>query len=421
MRLLTLRMSEGWSAYVSSQKPRIARLLSLGCLLLLGQFGQAQVVINEIFPNGTVELKNITDSTVNVANYWLCDFPDYQRISNSNLACGTTNLPAGAILTVDDFMTIDPADGEMGLYINGSFNQASSIIDYVEWGSTGHGRASVATAAGIWTNGDFAPAFSMGESLEYDGMGDASTDWGATDSPTVCNENSNAPVCDVEGGSIELEIGGTSTSICVDGIGDPLGVTVSGSSGPIGQWIITDDANTILVPSANPPFDFDGAGTGTCLIWYIRYESGLMGNMMGNNLSDLTGCFDLSNPVTVIREEADGGTVSLEGGGNSASICVDGIADPLTIEHQTDAPNLTYNYVITDDVNTILAISTSNIIDLDGAGTGVCRVWGWSYRGLNANDFLNRPLQDLQDADCSDISEDFVEVIREAADGGTVN
>jgi len=59
------------------------------------------------------------------------------------------------------------------------------------------------------------------------------------------------------------------------------------------------------------PFDLDGAGVGTCLIWYIRYEDGLTGKEVGNNLSDFEGCFDLSNTVTVYREEADGGTVAL--------------------------------------------------------------------------------------------------------------
>ena len=158
----------------------------------------------------------------------------------------------------------------------------------------------------------------------------------------------------------------------------------------------------------------DGAGVGTCEIWYIRYEmgSGFGGNIVGNNLTDLTGCFALSNPITVIREAADGGTVSLADGTTSATIIIDGIPDPLEVEHITTAPNLTFDYVITDDNDIILAIAADGPIDLDGAGVGVCRIWGWSYRGLDETAFIGLPLADLQAADCSDISSNFITVNR---------
>ncbi|WP_157811784.1 hypothetical protein [Tenacibaculum sp. SZ-18] len=48
--------------------------------------------------------------------------------------------------------------------------------------------------------------------------------------------------------------------------------------------------------------NFDGAGVGECLIWYIRYEDGLEGLEIGRNASDLKGCFDLSNSMTVNRD-----------------------------------------------------------------------------------------------------------------------
>ncbi|MEL7124267.1 MAG: hypothetical protein AAFO07_32830, partial [Bacteroidota bacterium] len=162
----------------------------------------AQVVINEILPNGTVELKNIGDTTVDVSGYWLCDFPAYQRISDSNLQCGATSMNPGDILTVDNFNTISWDDGEMGLYTSSAFSSSAAIVDYVEWGSSGHGRSSVAVAAGIWSTDDFVPAFSDEESLQFDGDGNESSDWAATSSPTICAENSNVVECLVEGGTI---------------------------------------------------------------------------------------------------------------------------------------------------------------------------------------------------------------------------
>ncbi|MCD2261062.1 hypothetical protein, partial [Psychroserpens luteolus] len=80
-------------------------------------------------------------------------------------------------------------------------------------------------------------------------------------------------------------------------------------------------------------------------------------------------------------------------------------------------------YVITnEDASVILAISPSATIDLNGAGVGTCQIWGWSYRGMadNGASFIGGPLADLDAAECSDISDNAVNVIREAADGGTV-
>jgi len=48
-------------------------------------------------------------------------------------------------------------------------------------------------------------------------------------------------------------------------------------------------------------------GAGTCLIWYLRYEDGLVGLEPDLNANDLMGCFDLSNSVAVVRTEASSG------------------------------------------------------------------------------------------------------------------
>ena len=92
---------------------------------------KGQVIINEIQANGTVELKNIGNSTVNVANYWLCDFPAYQQIENSNVICGDMMLGAGEILAVDNFNTIAGDDGEMGLYSSSSFSSSDAIVNII--------------------------------------------------------------------------------------------------------------------------------------------------------------------------------------------------------------------------------------------------------------------------------------------------
>ena len=219
-------------------------------------------------------------------------------------------------------------------------------------------------------------------------------------------------------GSISVSgTGETEVGICVDGVGDPLDISVAApSQGEFSGWVITDNTDgTILALPPGPPFDLDGAGPGVCDIWYVRYDGALTGLEVGENVADVEGCFDLSNPVTVYRQEADAGTVALADGSNSVSICAgDGIGDPLEIVPEGYSDFLSYRYVITDNSadNTILAISDSNIIDLEGAGEGICLIWGWSYTGLNPDDFIGEPAVVLEQETCSDLTSIFVEVNR---------
>ncbi len=103
-------------------------------------------------------------------------------------------------------------------------------------------------------------------------------------------------------------ISGGPFTFTVDGTPDMVsGITLDSSTatGANGTWVITDDQNNIL---GLPPtlmdvegVDFDAAGVGVCLIWYMRYEDGLTGLAMGNNVADLQGLYGLSNSITVTR------------------------------------------------------------------------------------------------------------------------
>ena len=221
-----------------------------------------------------------------------------------------------------------------------------------------------------------------------------------------------------DGGTISTE---DNTNICVDGAPDPINVDVMGSEGSNEGWIITDDSNNILALPPAPPFDLDGAGVGTCFIWYIRYENGLTGNETGNNLSDLSGNFDLSNSITVTRETPDGGTITLADGSTSLEQCAENII--FEVAHTTTAANLSYWYIITDENNNILNFQNSTAgttVDLTGAPSGTCRIWGWSFSGEPAPT-MGDPISTLTDGDCEVISADFITVGREVPDGGVID
>jgi len=164
----------------------------LPIVLLSYTTAHGQIVINEIrASDSNIELKNIGASTVDISTYWLCEFPTYNQLNSTATVCGDLNLDAGEIVMVDLTFSLSATDGELGLYINSDFGNPAGIVDYVEWGSTGHVRSIVAQAAGIWTAGDFVPAWDDCNSLEYDGSGDLSSDWVPQNEPTMpCIENS---------------------------------------------------------------------------------------------------------------------------------------------------------------------------------------------------------------------------------------
>ncbi len=99
--------------------------------------------------------------------------------------------------------------------------------------------------------------------------------------------------------------GDTSLTICAgDGITNAFDVNLTGQSDTSNSgWIITDDQLNILALPPAPPFDLDAVGPGICLIRGLNFEGGLAGAEAGGNATDLMGCFDLSNPITVDRQD----------------------------------------------------------------------------------------------------------------------
>lgn len=149
-----------------------------------------EIMITEILPGDVIELYNNTDNPVDVSDYWLCTFPTYDQVNNFEIICGSYTIPPGETLVICGW-SIDPLDGELGLYTINSFNSADAIVDYVEWGSTGHQRSSVAIAAGVWTTGEFIPSLEDGMSAQKTDMGNFTSSAWQMASPLICQAFSN--------------------------------------------------------------------------------------------------------------------------------------------------------------------------------------------------------------------------------------
>jgi len=223
-----------------------------------------------------------------------------------------------------------------------------------------------------------------------------------------------------EAASIETTDGLTVVDIVVqEGINDTIELVVTGGSGENSAFIITDRLSNIIgINELSNSFDFENSSSGTCFIWHINYADGLEGLLLGENLSDIEGCFELSNAITVNKTAItiEGGVLSTTAFQTQLEICVgSGPVDPIElILNLNEGPN--FQWVITDNNGIILGLPTATPIDLSLAGPGICNIWNLSYSavtGLAVGENIN----DI--AGFFDFSNPVV-VTRTQADGGNI-
>ena len=184
--------------------------------------------------------------------------------------------------------------------------------------------------------------------------------------------------------------GGPYTFVAGDGTADTVSnVSIAGSpAGANKSFIVTDAAGNILgLPGdldALKGVNFDGAGVGECLIWYIRYEGEITGLEAGMNTNNLSGSFDLSNSISVNRVAApDAGTLT---GGPYTFTSGDGVADNVSNIAITGTPvGAKKSFIVTDEAGNILGLpgdlDALKGVNFDGAGVGVCLIWYIRYEG----------------------------------------
>ncbi|WP_109302423.1 glycoside hydrolase family 48 protein [Aquimarina sp. AU474] len=183
----------------------------------------------------------------------------------------------------------------------------------------------------------------------------------------------------ISGGPFAFDVG--------DGVADNVsGVTLVGNIGETNQWIVTNDQGSILgLPPTPEAVDFDEAGAGSCFIYHLSYNGAITGLTANANISGLSGAFDLSNSIEVIRNPVittptvDGGVIS---GGPFSFQVGDGVADNVSGVTLTGNIGETNQWIVTDDQGSILGLPpTPEAVDFDGAGVGSCFIYHLSYNG----------------------------------------
>ncbi len=227
-----------------------------------------------------------------------------------------------------------------------------------------------------------------------------------------------------DGGTITNSTGSTNLMSCTqDGNSDVHTFMTSGSSGTSIAYVVTDPNGIIIGLPPSNMVDFDGAPPGTCWIWAVAYDGNFTAEAGddANTVAFSDDCYDLSdNFVTIVREGGSAGTISTVDGAAMVYTCTqDGNVDEVSFQTM-DATGTNIAYVVTDPDLNILGLPPGNTVDFDGAPPGTCWVWALAYTGnITAQVGDNAGTTALTDG-CANLSENFVEVIRDVVVGGTI-
>jgi hypothetical protein len=283
---------------------KIKSLLVLLSITIGAQLVNAQIIINEIFPlTESVELKNTGNMSVDVSTMILCNFPDYSGLDELTIESGSLLLGPGELLVVSGH-PFDTADGELGLYVDNNFGSAASIRDYMEYGTSGHARASVAMAAGIWTMGDFVPYPNFEGSIQYNGSGNSSASWFVAASTLGAENVDIVDVC--EGGTVATSDDETAVEVVVgDEIADVISFVSTDNVGESYAFIVTNDSDFILAVLEGDSNDFEGAEAGVCRLYGVAY-SGTLSAEVDMDITDISadGCISRSDNFVEITRTA---------------------------------------------------------------------------------------------------------------------
>ncbi|PHN06194.1 T9SS type A sorting domain-containing protein [Flavilitoribacter nigricans] len=227
------------------------------------------------------------------------------------------------------------------------------------------------------------------------------------------------------GGTIDLVDGDDIIYTCPgDGQSDILEFTTNSTYPGIYIYLITTEDNRVLDVSFTGKYDFDFAEPGNCRVYGVAFTGNWIiqsGSLITEDpLSD--DCWGISdNFITVVRETPTGGAMTFADGSDIQYTCPgDGRSDLLEFSSDSDFPG-SFIYLITNENNELLMSTTEPSFDFDEADLGTCRIYGLAYTG----DLLVQTGDDITQAnlsdDCFDLSGNYLSVVRDTPDAGTIS
>ena len=185
----------------------VIAVLVLGTTGYVFAFGTI-VVINEVFydPSGTdtgkewIELYNSAPMAFPLNGYCLYASGEHYVFGTFSLSAGSyvvvhwnaegTDSPTDLYTGTTDWSNMGNTSGSVALFNTHDSHTQDTIVDFMEYGDSDNPYDGEGEDAGIWTADDYASDVDEGHSLEYDGSGDAGSDWFDQSTPTSGSENS---------------------------------------------------------------------------------------------------------------------------------------------------------------------------------------------------------------------------------------
>ncbi len=147
----------------------------------------------------------------------------------------------------------------------------------------------------------------------------------------------------------------SNTDICTgDGAPDLIDVTVDDAGVGTPAWVITDANGIVLALPPAPPFDLEGAGAGTCLIWLANIDDPNFAIAEGDDAAAVIAafCAELSNPITVTRAD------------DCAPMLA--ITDPCNCDNGIDLDNDGNNDILVETITVMPGAAPYTITDYSG-------------------------------------------------------
>ncbi|MEM6769966.1 MAG: hypothetical protein AAF597_05195, partial [Bacteroidota bacterium] len=351
---------------------------------------------------------------------------------SDNFVTVTREFPEGGTISIDNgatSATICPGDG------------ISDIISFISTGATGESFSYIIT-----DENDVIIGFPVSASVDFESVpagicrvygvaysGDIVANLGDTITTanlasacfTVSDNFVTVIRTEATTGPISIEGGATRVLVCPgDALPDLVRFDSTGTTLTNFNYLVTDTNNVVLQLAFTDQINFENFPAGVCRVWGLGYDGlatatpGLVAGV--DPLA--TQCAALSeNFVTVTKQIPDGGTVSTTDGEMEVMICpMDGVSDLITMQ-SSSASGARFFYVVTTDEDVIINVQDGPDFDFDSAPFGICRIWGLSFQGellAAAGDVVT----EIQLAEgCSDLSDNFVTVIRADAAVGAIS
>ncbi|MCB0516331.1 MAG: T9SS type A sorting domain-containing protein [Chitinophagales bacterium] len=189
--------------------------------------------------------------------------------------------------------------------------------------------------------------------------------------------------CNVTAGEIATE---DATSFCLnDDVDDFVNVTVTGNESASYTYVVTDTLLNIIMIQEDPSVSFAGLEENLYLVWGVAYDGDLTGAEVGGSALDITGCYDVTDPIVVeatICEppacEANAGEISLA----NTTIPFGGSNDAPTVTGANE--DYAYAFILTTDLPDnettydIVALGTEGVFSFEGLPAGTYYIHGIS-------------------------------------------